>query len=705
MDRIRNIGISAHIDSGKTTLTERILFYTGKIDSIHEVRGKDGVGATMDHMELEREKGITITSAATYCIWKGPSETDYQVNIIDTPGHVDFTIEVERAQRVLDGSVLVCCGVGGVQSQTLTVDRQMRRYGVPRVVFVNKLDRYGADPFFVLEQIKKKLGLDCAAIQIPIGEENNFVGVVDVIEMQANYFEGQGGIERRVGPVPPELVEKSEKVRADLIEMLADLDDEFAETYLGGELTPADLHAAIRRTTLARSFVPMLMGSAYKNKGVQNLLDAVARYLPAPPEKENAALDVENDEAEVVLSSDASAPLVAMAFKIQDHPTAGTLTYVRIYQGTLRKGAGLTNVSNRKKVTPKRIVRVHSSELRNVESLGPGEIAAVSGIDVESGATLTDGRLPYALRSMFVPDPVMSISINVQSKEDISKLSKALTRFKREDPTFSMVQDQETGDMVMAGMGELHLEVYLERMRREYNLDVVTGEPKVKYRETITQRTTYDYQHKRQSGGRGQYGKVIGYFEPISTEEGDYPDRIEFVNELSGNDIPPNYVPSIEKGFREHAQLGLLTGHPVMNIRFVLQDGQAHEVDSSDIAFRLAAGGAYETYYEDAAPLVLEPLMTVEVVVPTEFQAAGMQTISSRKGAVSGTSSYGDQTTINAVVPLKNMFGYSTELRGQTQGQGEFSMEFSHYFPMQQVDQEVLMKEFQEAKLNKKTKA
>jgi elongation factor G len=656
----------------------------------------------MDHMELEREKGITITSAATYCTWKGPDANDYTVNIIDTPGHVDFTIEVERAQRVLDGSVLVCCGVGGVQSQTLTVDRQMRRYEVPRVVFVNKLDRYGADPVHVLGQLRKKLGLTCALTQVPIGEEDKFVGVCDVIEEKAVYFEGSSGQVIRRDAIPADLQERCATVRNELIETLADVDDDFAEIFLGGEVSIDDIHKAIRRATITRTFCAVMMGSAYKNKGVQLLLDAVARYLPGPAEKPNTALDQSKDEEEVNLTCSSSDPLVAMAFKVQDHPQAGTLTYVRIYQGVMRKGAALTNSATRKKITPKRIVRVHSKDLRNVDELGPGEIAAISGVEIESGATLTDGKLPYTLRSMYVPDPVMSLSVKVTSKEDVSKLSKALGRFRREDPTFVVATESETGEMIMSGMGELHLEVFLERMRREYGLQVETGEPKVRFRETISHRVEYEYQHKRQSGGRGQYGKVIGYFELVSTEEGDYPDVIEFKNELSGNDIPPNFVPSIEKGFREHSSKGLLTGHPVMNIRFVLQDGQAHEVDSSDIAFRLAAGGAFETFYHDAGAIVLEPLMQVEVTVPSEFQAAAMQSISGRKGSVNGTAGVGDNVTIYCTVPLKNMFGYSSEIRGCTQGQGEFAMEFDRYAPMGGDDQEQLQRAYQDQTSSKK---
>lgn len=684
LEHMRNFGISAHVDSGKTTLTERILFYTGRIDAIHDVRGKDGVGAKMDHMELEREKGITITSAATYCAWKAEN-TDHHLNLIDTPGHVDFTIEVERALRVLDGAVMICCGVGGVQSQTITVDRQMKRYEVPRIIFVNKLDRYGADPEHVLKQVRDKLGLTTAPIQIPIGEEDSFSGVVDVISRKAHYFEGDSGLTRRIGDIPEGLREKTEEVRGALLEMLADLDDPLAEVYLESEdVGAADIHAAIRRTVLARTFAPMLMGSAYKNKGVQDVLDAVCRYLPSPLDRTNMALNADDEEQEVELKADNTKPFVGYAFKIQDHPQVGQVTYLRIYQGKVSKGDSILNMLTQKRTNVKRLVRMHSNDVKDVAVAGAGDFIALAGVDCESGVTFTDGKQKVACSSMFIPEPVMSISVTA-GRDDQPRLQKALRRFQREDPTFRVEVKQDTKETVISGMGELHLDIYCERMRREFNVNSLeTGEPKVNYRETITQRTEYDYLHKKQTGGRGQYGKVIGYFEPIAEEDGaSDKEGIEFINRLTGNDIPPNYVPSIEKGFRAACSRGMLTGNPLIRMRCVIEGGLAHEVDSSDQAFQAAAAGAFETFYSDAAPVVLEPIMAVEVTCPSEFQPQTLQTLNQREGSIQSSKPVtGDATHIEAVVPLRRMFGYSSELRSVTQGQGEFSMEFKEYDQM-----------------------
>lgn len=692
--KMRNFGISAHIDSGKTTLTERVLFYTGRIQAIHEVRGKDGVGAKMDHMELEREKGITITSAATFCSWRA-DDKDFHMNLIDTPGHVDFTIEVERALRVLDGAVLICCGVGGVQSQTITVDRQMKRYEVPRVIFINKLDRYGSDPFLVLGQIRKKLGLTVQPVQLPIGEEDNFKGICDLVSQQASFFEGKDGISRRFAEIPDNMKEKVAEHRANLLETLADLDDEFAEVYLENEDVPEDaVHAAIRRTTIARTFCPLFMGSAYKNKGVQDLLDGVCRYLPSPLDKKNIALNSEDEEQTVELSNKTQDPLVGYAFKIQDHPLAGQVTYMRVYQGKVGKGDSIVNMMNNKRISVKRLVRMHSNEIKDVNEAGAGDIVALAGVDCESGVTFTDGKAKVTCSSMFVPEPVMSISVTA-SRDDQARFQKALKRFQREDPTFQVEVKQETNETIISGMGELHLEVYCERMRREFKVESLkTGEPKVNYRETITSKTTYDYTHKRQSGGRGQYGKVIGYFEPIPEEEHSDKDGITFVNKLVGNDIPPSYVPAIEKGFRSATQKGLLTGSPLINMRCVLEDGAAHEVDSSSEAFQAAALGAFENFYHEANPVVLEPLMAVEVTFPSEFQPQTLQTINGREGSIQSTKAVSaDTSLVEAVVPLRRMFGYSSDLRSVTQGQGEFSMEFKEYAEMPQQRAEELIAE------------
>lgn len=696
-DTYRNFGISAHIDSGKTTLTERILFYTGKIKEIHEVRGKDGVGAKTDHMELEREKGITITSAATYCSWKTDGR-DYHLNLIDTPGHVDFTIEVERALRVLDGAVLVCCGVGGVQSQTITVDRQMKRYNVPRIVFINKLDRYGADPFHVLKQLRTKLGLTVQPIQLPIGEEDNFTGVCDVITRKAHYFEGNSGLTRRVDELPENKRERVEELRAQLLETLADLDDEFAEIFLESDEVPEEaIHAAIRRTTLARTFCAMVMGSAYKNKGVQNMLDALVRYLPSPKDKENLAFNADDESEIVELKTDPVKPFVGYSFKIQDHPTAGQVTYMRIYQGKLSKGDSITNVLNQKRLAVKRLVRMHSNEVRDIGVASAGDIVALAGVDCESGVTFTDGRTRIACSSMYIPDPVMSLAVSA-SRDDQARFAKALKRFQREDPTFTVGTNEETKETIISGMGELHLDIYCERMRREFNVSLKAGAPKVNYREAITAKISYDYTHKKQSGGRGQYGKVIGHMEPIPEEERDgASEGIEFVSKLAGNEIPPNYVPAIEKGFKEGALKGLLTGHPVINTRVILEDGAAHEVDSSEHAFQQAGTGAFETAFTDAGPVVLEPLMRVEASCPAEFQPAVLQTLNQREGAIQTTTASGmDSSTVEAVVPLRKMFGYSSELRSVTQGQGEFSMEFERYEEMPAQAAEQLSQEYRQ---------
>eukprot|EP00397_Hematodinium_sp_SG-2012_P012990 GEMP01013178.1.p1 GENE.GEMP01013178.1~~GEMP01013178.1.p1 ORF type:complete len:737 (+),score=154.60 GEMP01013178.1:22-2211(+) len=700
--RLRNFGISAHIDSGKTTLTERILFYSGRIKEIHEVRGKDGVGAKMDHMELEREKGITITSAATYCSWKAYDGMDYHLNIIDTPGHVDFTVEVERALRVLDGAVMIVCGVGGVQSQTVTVDRQMRRYKVPRIVFVNKLDRYGADPFEVIKQVRFKLGLTVAALQVPIGEEDHFNGIVDVIRQEACYYEGTSGLTVRRAEIPANLVERVEEVRSELIETLANLDDEFGDLYLAGEnIAVKDFHDAIQRCTLKCTFSPLLMGSAYKNRGVQNLLDAVCQFLPAPSARQNVAYDAEDEEIEVPLFSDFSKPFVGYGFKIQEHPAAGQLTYMRVYQGKVKKGDQIYDQAKKKRFSLKRLIRMHSNDVKDVLVAGAGDIVAISGVDCSSGTTFTDGRQNVVCSSMYVPDPVMSVAISCPVRDEMQRFNKALNRFQKEDPTFRVAINSETGETVISGMGELHLDIYCERMRREYNVTVKTGEPRVNYRETILKKAPYEYQHKKQSGGRGQFGRVVGYFEPIpEDEQTDDGNNVEFVNKMCGNEIPPNFIPSIQKGFLETAQAGLLSGHPLINTRIVLEDGAAHEVDSSDIAFRLAAAGAFQTFFNDCNPVILEPIMKVEVIFPIEFQASIIGTLSGREGSIEDTAALGTFTKmVQAIVPLRCMFGYTTELRSATQGQGEFTMDFREYYPMPEVKQSELIAKFEKAKL------
>ena len=708
LDRVRNIGISAHVDSGKTTLSERVLYYTGRIEDIHEIQGKDGVGAKMDHMELERERGITITSAATSCLWNVDSDLlginskgQFYINLIDTPGHVDFTIEVERALRVLDGAVMLVCGVKGVQSQTLTVDRQMSRYEVPRIVFINKLDRSGSDPWRAIADIRKKLNLKLGALQVPIGAEKDLVGVVDVIGKRSIFFEGEKGQKRRQGTleeVSESVRAKTEKIRAELIEHLTDVDDVFAEKVIeyGEEaLTELDFHQAIRRATVARTFVPVLMGSAYKNKGVQPLLDAVCAYLPAPADREQVALNVDNDEAEQKLDSgNFTKPFVGMVFKIQDLPGQGNVSYVRIYQGKLKKGDQIVDMRNRgKKMSIKRLLRMHSNEVKDITVAGAGDIVGVTGIECDSGSTVTDGKLPLVMNSMFVPDPVVSLSIKLNDRSgDPTKFTKALNRFKREDPTLRVHFDDQTKETIISGMGELHLEVYAERIRREYGLNVVTGEPKVNYRETITARAEFDYTHKKQTGGRGQYGKIGGYIEPIPDLEIDANKPVEFVNQFSDPSFNQGFFNAIQKAFFECASKGFLTGSPCINMRFVMTDGKAHEVDSSELAFKLAAQGCYEQAFPHAGPKILEPIMKVQVYAPCESQTQVITSLTTRQGAITdATAISGETCLIEATVPLRTMFGYISDLRAVTQGHGEYSMEFLEYTPMPSGDQEALV--------------
>ena len=684
LSNLRNIGISAHVDSGKTTLTERILFYTGRIAAIHDIQGKDGVGCKMDHMDLERERGITITSAATSVQWI-VSNNPFDLNIIDTPGHVDFTIEVERALRVLDGAVMVVCGVNGVQSQTVTVDRQMRRYSVPRLLFVNKLDRRGSDVFRVMSHLRQKLSLNFAPIQIPIGTDHDLQGVIDLVTMRAEYFLGPNGDQRVFKDIPSDLHNQAHEYRAALVERIAEIDDEVGSVWLeGGDVSADLLSSGIRRATLSLQFCPLLMGSAYKNKGVQSLLDAVCAYLPSPAERLITALDTSNDEQAVQLHAEALKPFVGMAFKVQEMPGAGQVTYVRVYQGRVRKADTLVDTKKDKRVCPKRVLRMHANEVKELPNGGgPGDIVGLTGLDVDSGTTLTDGRVPYVLTSMFVPEPVMSLSLKMSAKSgEGEKFSKALNRFQKEDPTFRVAFDSESKETIISGMGELHLEIYAERMRREYGLPVETGAPAVNFRETVTGRSEFNYTFKRQTGGRGLFGRVIGYMEPLvseglpnGTEVG-----VEFVNKLYGNSIPPNFIPSIEKGFKEAALSGCLTGHPCLGLRIVLTDGLSHEVDSNDLSFKLAAKGAFEQAFPLAAPVVLEPVMRVQAVAPIENQAAVLTTITGRRGCIVSNAPVGPETQlIEADVPLRCMFGYTSELRAVTQGHGEFSMDFLDY--------------------------
>jgi elongation factor G len=671
LDTLRNIGISAHIDAGKTTLTERVLFYTDRISRIHDVKGKDGVGAKMDSMELERERGITIQSAATHVMWKG-----HHVNIIDTPGHVDFTVEVERALRVLDGAVLVLCGVAGVQSQSITVDRQMRRYHVPRVAFVNKCDRAGADPRRVTKQLKDKLGIHAVLLQLPIGLESNFQGVVDIIHRKALYFEGANGEEMREGPVPSEMVAEVEAQRVVLIDAVSMYCDSLMASALDDTVVEAQIEEAIRKATLTEEVVPVLLGSAKANKGVQPLLDAVARYLPNPGEVKNSAFEIGRggEERPFAISMKDIDPLVALAFKLEDG-RYGQLTYIRLYQGTVKKGDFIYNSRTQNKVKVGRLVRMHADEMEDITWASAGDIVALFGVDCATGDTFTDGTVRASMASMHVPAPVIELAIKPADTKSQDNMSKALQRFTKEDPTFRCYLHPESGETLIQGMGELHLDVYVERMRREYACHVVVGQPQVSYREAVTQRADFNYLHKKQTGGAGQFGRVVGYVEPTSED-------FEFVWEVRGGNIPTEYQSSVEKGFRKSLEKGRVIGFPVTRLRVVITDGQSHAVDSSDNAFQAAGRGAFRDVYGRARPTILEPIMKVEVEGPSEHQGQVLRTINQRRGLIQMTTDEGAFARVEAEVPLAEMFGYSTVLRSATQGTCEFTMEFSRYAPV-----------------------
>lgn len=687
--RVRNIGISAHIDSGKTTLTERILFYTGRIHEIHEVKGKDGVGATMDSMELERERGITIQSAATAVQWK-----DIAINIIDTPGHVDFTIEVERALRVLDGAVLVLCGVAGVQSQSFTVDRQMRRYKVPRLAFINKLDRTGANPFRVTAMLREKLGHNAVMMQIPIGAEDKLLGVVDLVKMKAYYFEGESGTDIREADIPGELVDDAQKYRQEMISKAADFDEALAEKFLMEEQpTEEEIHRAVRKGCISLQMTPVFMGSAFKNKGVQKLLDGVREYLPNPDEVENEAYDQDNKEQKIVLSKDPKKPFVGYAFKLQETPF-GQLTYIRLYQGSLKKGDFITNMRDGKKVKVPRVVRMNSDKMEDVDETYAGDLVALFGIDCETGDTFTDGSINVTMTSMFVPNAVISLAVRPKDKSGDANFTKALNKFRKEDPTFRVHRDEESNETIISGMGELHLDVYIERMKREFKCEVISGAPQVAYRETISNAAAYDYTHKKQTGGSGQFAKVVGRIEPLPAgSEKNY----EFVDNVVGGRIPREFIPACDKGFAEQLAKGPLIGFPIVNVRVHLDDGAYHDVDSSEMAFKICAMAAFRQAYEKASPVALEPMMKLEVSAPEEYQGVAMGLVNQRRGIIQGsTSDETGATIINAEVPLSEMFGFSTVLRSATQGKGEYTMEFSRYAQCPRNIQDELAKKYQE---------
>ena len=685
LKRVRNIGISAHIDSGKTTLTERILFYTDRIHQINEVRGKDGAGAVMDSMELEKERGITIASAATHCEWN-----DHGVNIIDTPGHVDFTVEVERSLRVLDGVVLILCSVSGVQSQSITVDQQMKRYEVPCIAFVNKCDRSGANPAKVSGQLRDKLGHNSVMMQLPIGLEDKHEGVVDLVTMKAYYFEGDNGENMVEAEIPADMLEDAQAAREEMIDAASLFSEELTDAILEeSEITVEMIMNAVRIGTIERQMTPVFLGSAYKNKAVQPLLNAVVNYLPSPLDIENEAIDLSNNEETVILESEFDKPTVALAFKLEDGQY-GQLTYLRVYQGCINKGDTLINSRDGKKIKAGRLIRMHSSQMEDVEAIPAGHIGAMFGVDCASGDTFVSPQINYSMIAMHVMEPVISLSIIPKDNKAQINMSKALNRFTKEDPTFKTYVDHETGDTIIQGMGELHLEVYVERMKREYGAEVETGKPRVAYRETVTKKAPFNYTHKKQTGGSGQFGRVIGFMEPCEEE-------FEFVNKVTGGRIPTQFISSCEKGFEASMAKGPNLEFPVTGIKVTLEDGGFHAVDSSEMAFQAAARGGFLEAYNKAKPVIMEPIMKVVIETPNEFQGACMGLINQRRGIIQGSQEEGVMSVVESQVPLSEMFGFSTVLRSGTQGKAQFTMEFSSYKQVpQSVAEEIAKKKAEE---------
>lgn len=669
LEKVRNIGISAHIDSGKTTLSERILFYAGRIHKIEDVRG-GGDGATMDHMELEKERGITITSAATSLSWQ-----NHNINLIDTPGHVDFTVEVERSLRVLDGAVLVLCSVGGVQSQSITVDRQMKRYRVPRVAFINKMDRTGANPFRVVAQLREKLGAEAFLMQYPIGAEEHFKGVVDLIKMEAYQFSGDEGQNVEIGEIPENIKDECESHRHQMLEHLSMYNDEMMELLLSEEEVPIDMIYKVTREAVLAGATPVYMGSAFKNKGVQPLLDAVVKYLPSPLEHEIRGTDPQDETKRIQLKPDPKAPFVGMAFKIVDDPF-GQLTFMRIYQGSIEKGGTYVNQRTARKERFSRIVKMHSDKREEIDKAGAGDIVAVMGIDCASGDTYAAERDMCTLESMFVPDPVIKIAVSPKSRGDGDKMSKALQRFRKEDPTFRVTTDDETNEILISGMGELHLEVYIERIRREYDVEIEVGAPKVSYRESPTREIEFNYKHKKQTGGSGQFAHIVGKLSPLESVS---EDSFEFEEHIVGGRIPKQYIPAIEKGFRDILGKGPLAEFPVVGTKIELADGSFHEVDSSEKAFYTAAQGCFREYFKQAAPKLLEPIMKVEIECPEDFQGTVVGDVIRRRGIMNSNDIVDGNSIIIAEIPLAETFGYATDLRSMTQGQGTFTMELATY--------------------------
>ncbi len=690
LSRLRNIGISAHIDSGKTTLSERILYYAGRIHKIEEVKG-DGAGATMDHMDLERERGITITSAATTVEWQ-----EHTINLIDTPGHVDFTVEVERSLRVLDGAVLVLCAVGGVQSQSMTVDRQMKRYHVPRIAFINKMDRTGADAAGVCEQMREKLGDDAILMQLPIGAGEAFEGIVDLVSQSAFYFDGSNGESIREERIPAELQESSQEARGKMLEALAMYSDELMELLLSEEEVSEELiHSVTRAVVQQQDVTPVYLGSAYKNKGVQPLLDAIVRYLPSPCARKIRAKSCDLDGEPLELVADPGLPFVGMAFKIIDDPY-GQLTFVRIYQGSISKGQTYVNQRTGRKDRFSRIVRMHADKREEIDVAESGDIVAVMGIDCASGDTYAAQAGYCSLENMFVPDSVIEVAIQPANRADADRLGKALARFRKEDPTFRVRNDHETNEMIIAGMGELHLEIYIERIRREYKVALQVGPPKVSYRESATRAVKFNFKHRKQTGGSGQYAHIVGSLEPITDDESD--DFIFEENVVQGR-IPKQFIPSIQKGFRNCLAKGPLAEFPVVKLKAIVDDGSYHEVDSSDKAFQTCAQNCFRETFRKTKPVLLEPIMKVEVECPSSFQGPISGDITGRRGIIMASKIQEDSAIVIAEIPLSETFGYATDLRSLSQGQGTFTMELSHYKRVPASLQEAIIAEKKEAQL------
>ncbi|MDA3042433.1 MULTISPECIES: elongation factor G [unclassified Campylobacter] len=682
LNRVRNIGIAAHIDAGKTTTSERILFFTGMSHKIGEVH--EGA-ATMDWMEQERERGITITSAATTCFWN-----DHQINLIDTPGHVDFTIEVERSMRVLDGAVSVFCSVGGVQPQSETVWRQANKYQVPRIIFVNKMDRVGANFFNVEQQVRDRLKATPVPIQIPIGAEDNFKGVVDLITMKAlTWDDAKGPSAPEVGEIPAELKEKAQEYRDKMIEAVAETDEALMEKYFAGEeLSEAEIKAGIKKGCLSLAFFPMMCGTAFKNKGVQPLLDAVVAYLPAPNEVP-AIKGVYEDGSEAEVLSTDDGEFAGLGFKIMTDPFVGQLTFVRIYRGMLESGSYVINSGKNKKERIGRLLRMHSNKREEVKELYAGEIGAIVGLkDTLTGDTLASEKDKVILERMEFPDPVISVAVEPKTKADQEKMGIALQKLAQEDPSFRVATDEESGQTIISGMGELHLEIIVDRMLREFKVDAEVGQPQVAYRETIRKSVEQEYKYAKQSGGRGQYGHVYLRLEPLEPGSG-----YEFVNDIKGGAIPKEYIPAVDKGCQEAMQSGVLAGYPVEDVKVTVFDGSYHEVDSSEMAFKLAASMGFKEGARKAGAVILEPMMKVEVETPEEYMGDVIGDLNKRRGQVNNMGERGGNKIIDAFCPLSEMFGYSTDLRSQTQGRATYSMEFDHYDEVpKNVSEEIIKK-------------